>query len=137
MLRIGKVPYLLNTREIEDALLNGIASQEQGEESWIITPYSTMDKLGTIRRAITEACKRDVQMRFVVRDESEQVKSAVNGLKESLELGLEIFGCQTMDRTQILLFLPQPGMGELAYQGMKAVAGAVKLDQRTLHQHIQ
>jgi len=91
MLGFGKVPGVLVTREVEDALLDGIANQEPGEESWIITPYSTMDKLGTIRRAITEASKIDAQIKFVVRDEAEQVKSAENGLKEARGFGLELF----------------------------------------------
>jgi hypothetical protein len=96
MLGIGKVPEVLGTREIEDLLLRGIAEQRPGEEAWIITPYSTMDKLGTIRRGITEACRMDVRVRFVVRDEPDQVTSAEKGLREARELGLELFAFQRL-----------------------------------------
>ncbi len=91
MLGIGKVPELLDTRQIESALLEGLATAAPGEESWIITPYSTMDKLSSVRRGITEACKREVQLRFVVRDEPEQVESASRGLMEAMGEGMELF----------------------------------------------
>lgn len=96
MLGIGKVPEVLGTREIEDLLLRGIAEQRPSEEAWIITPYSTMDKLGTIRRGITEACRMDVRMKFVVRDEPDQVTSAEKGLREARDLGLELFAFQRL-----------------------------------------
>jgi len=90
MLGFGSSIELLDTKSIEDELHEGIRAMAEGEEAWIITPYSTMDKLGTIRRAIVQACSHQANVKMVVRDEPEQVQSAVASQAEAIALGLEI-----------------------------------------------
>jgi hypothetical protein len=91
LMGIGKVPSILETREIEDALLQSIGSLVEGDSAWIITPYLTIDKLSTIRRAISEACKRKVTINVVVRDEPDQLNPAKQGLSEAIAHGLNLF----------------------------------------------
>jgi hypothetical protein len=91
VLGFGRGPELLETREIEDALLQGIGDLGAGDEAWLITPYLTIDKLSSLRRHITEACKRGATVNIVVRDEPDQVKPAQSGLKEALSHGLNLY----------------------------------------------
>jgi hypothetical protein len=91
MLGLGKVPEILYTRDIEDAFVQGLQRCAPGAEVWVISPYNTIDKLGTIRRAIIKACKDGVRVKYVVRDESPQVDGARQSLGEAMENGLELF----------------------------------------------
>ncbi|MFA7332523.1 MAG: phospholipase D family protein [Candidatus Delongbacteria bacterium] len=91
LMGIGKVPIILETREIEDALLQSISQLDENKSAWIITPYLTIEKLSTIRRAISEACKRKATVNVVVRDEPEQLAPAKQGLSEAISHGLNLF----------------------------------------------
>lgn len=91
MLGLGKSPQILDTRQIEDALLLALGDALQDDEIWLISPYVTFGKLGTVRRAIDEACKRGVMVSIVIRDESQQVDPALSDLKGALEHGLKLF----------------------------------------------
>lgn len=91
MLNFGKGPKVLKTLEIEEAFTVGLQESQRDEEVWIISPYNTIDKLGTIRRAIIVACKRGVRVKYVVRDETAQVEGARLALVEAMENGLELF----------------------------------------------
>lgn len=84
-------PDLLETREIEDNLLLAIGDLDAGNEAWLISPYLTIDKLSTLRRQITEACKRGATVNVVVRDEPDQVNPAKSGFKEALTHGLKLY----------------------------------------------
>jgi hypothetical protein len=96
MLGLGKGVRVLTTREIEDAFMLGLQESRRDDEVWIISPYNTIDKLGTIRRAITEACKRGVRVKFVVRDETAQVDGAWTALEEAMANGLELFALERL-----------------------------------------
>lgn len=96
MLGFGKGLKVLTTREIEDAFMLGLQESKHDEDVWIISPYNTIDKLGTIRRAITEACKRGVRVKYVVRDETAQVDGARLALEEAMENGLELFALERL-----------------------------------------
>ncbi|MBK6734343.1 MAG: phospholipase D family protein [bacterium] len=96
MLGFGKGLRVLTTREIEEALSQGLQESRRDEEVWIISPYNTIDKLGTIRRAITEACKRGARVKYVVRDEPAQVDGARLALEEAIERGLELFALERL-----------------------------------------
>jgi hypothetical protein len=87
----GNGPGLLETRQIEDHLLLGIGDLEAGNEAWLISPYLTIDKLSSLRRQITEACKRGATVNIVVRDEPDQVNPAKSGLKDALSYGLNLY----------------------------------------------
>lgn len=91
VLGFGRGPDLLATREIEDSLLLAIGELDAGREAWLITPYLTIDKLSTLRRQITEACKRGAIVNVVVRDEPDQVNPAKTGFKEALSHGLNLY----------------------------------------------
>ncbi len=84
-------PGLLKTREIEDNLHLVLGDLDAGNEAWLITPYLTIDKLSTLRRQITEACKRGATVNVVVRDEPEQVNPAKTGFKEAISHGLNLY----------------------------------------------
>lgn len=101
MLGIGKVPEILTTREVEDAFTQGLQGAERDDEVWIISPYNTLDKLGTIRRYITEACKIGARVTYVVRDQSDQVDGARQSLVEAMDNGLELFA---LDRLHAKLY---------------------------------
>lgn len=96
MLGFGKVPGILTTREVEDAFVEGLRGSARNDEVWIISPYNTIDKLSTIRRAITEACKAGVRVKYVVRDETDQVDGARRALAEAMENGLELFALERL-----------------------------------------
>lgn len=96
MLGFGKVPEILTTRQVEDAFVQGLQGGARNDEAWIISPYNTLDKLSTIRRAITEACKAGVRVKYVVRDETEQVDGARRTLAEAMENGLELFALERL-----------------------------------------
>lgn len=96
MLGFGKVPGILTTREVEEVFEDGLRNCARNDEVWVISPYNTLDKLSTIRRAITEACKADVRVKYVVRDETEQVDGARRALAEALENGLELFALERL-----------------------------------------
>jgi len=96
MLGFGKGPEILTTRQVEDAFVQGLQRCSRDAEVWIISPYNTIDKLGTIRRAIIEACKEGVRVKYVVRDEAPQVDGARLALGEALENGLELFALERL-----------------------------------------
>lgn len=102
LMGIGKVPSILETREIEDQLLRAIGFLDKGYSAWIITPYLTIDKLSTIRRALSEACKRGAEINVVVRDEPDQVNPSQKGLAEAIEHGLKLYA---MTRLHAKLYL--------------------------------
>ena len=91
VLGFGKQPGLLTTREIEDCLWAAIGDLQPDQEAWLITPYITIDKLSSLRRQITEACKRGATVNVVVRDEKDQVNPTLAGFKEALTHGLNLF----------------------------------------------
>lgn len=91
VLGFGREPGILQTRDIEDCLLNVMGDLDDRDEAWLITPYLTIDKLNTLRRQITEACKRGATVNVVVRDEPDQVNPARSGFKEALSHGLNLY----------------------------------------------
>lgn len=91
MFGFGKAPELLTTRQIEVCLNDLLASIEEDEEVWIITPYATMKQLSSQRRAIAEAVKRKAKVSFVVRDEEDQVRPLREDLSEAISSGLRAY----------------------------------------------
>ena len=91
VLGFGRGPEILETRQIEDNLHLAIGDLDDGAEAWLITPYLTIDKLSSLRRQITEACKRGATVNVVVRDEPGQVNPAQSGFKEALSHGLNLY----------------------------------------------
>jgi len=91
VLGFGRGPGIIGTRDIEDALLQAIGALDAGDEAWLISPYLTIDKLSSLRRQVTEACKRGATINVVVRDEPNQVNPARTGFREALSHGLNLY----------------------------------------------
>lgn len=96
MFGFGNPQQLLATREIEDYLTRYIGVVGDGQEVWIISPYVTMQKLGTLKRAIAEAAKRGSKISFVVRDEKEQVEPTIHDLQEACQYGAKLYAFERL-----------------------------------------
>ena len=82
---------VFKTREVETDLNDLFMNTSEGDEVWIITPYATMNKLGSLRRTISDTCAKGVNVSFVVRDEPKQVDPAKRDLKEAIDNGLKLY----------------------------------------------
>jgi phosphatidylserine/phosphatidylglycerophosphate/cardiolipin synthase-like enzyme len=80
---------LVNSRQTEARLLALISGAEQ--EIWLVSPYHTLAKLGTLRRALALALDKGVEVSIVVRDEKAISQEAVEACDELLEKGLKLY----------------------------------------------
>lgn len=90
MFGLGNQQELLSTRQVEDCFNMAIGEAAEGNQVWIITPYATMKKLGSIKRGIVEAAKREADITMVVRDEPGQVNPLVEDMFEAVNCGVKL-----------------------------------------------
>lgn len=87
---------VMDARATEQAILHVIRKAQEGEQLWLISPYASYDKLGTIRREIEGACDRKVEVFVVVRDEPEQTDGALAALRSAVAKGLELLAVERL-----------------------------------------
>lgn len=80
---------LVDSRQTEARLLALINGAKK--EIWLVSPYHTLAKLGTIRRALALALDRGVEVSIVVRDEKAIPQDAIEACTELLAKKLNLY----------------------------------------------